>query len=41
MSEVWKGSHEVDSSSHHIRVNRLWAKLETQIESKEYCGVDG
>jgi hypothetical protein len=41
MSEVWKGSHEVDSSNHHRRVNRLWAKREIQIESKEYCGVGG
>jgi hypothetical protein len=41
MSEVWKGSREVDSSNHHRRVNQLWAKYEIQIESKEYCGVDG
>ena len=41
MSEVWKGSHEADSSNHHRHVNRLWAKWEIQIESKEYCGVDG
>ena len=41
MSEVWKGNHEVDSSSHHRRVNRLWAKWEIQIDSKEHCGVEG
>ena len=41
MSGVWKGDHEVDSSNHHRRVNRLWAKWEIQIEPKEYCGVDG
>ena len=41
MSEVWKGNHEVDSSNHHKRVNRLWVKWGIQIESKEYCEVDG
>ena len=41
MSEVWKGSHEVDSSNHRRLVNQLWAKWEIQIESREYCGVDG
>ena len=41
MSEEWKDNHEVDSSNHHRRVNRLWVKWEIQIQSKEYYAVGG
>ena len=43
MSEVCNGNHQVNSSNHHRRVNRLWVEWKIQIEAKEYhiLVVDG
>ena len=41
MSEVCNGNHQVNSSNHHRRVNRLWVEWKIQIEAKEYQSHSG